>query len=392
MPADRPSLKRRRLALHGLAALAGAWVWPRHAMAVEDGGAACGPWPAWDAFVGNFLQDDGRVVDPGEPDRRSTSEGQSYALFFALVGNDQARFDRILQWTENNLAQGDLTRHLPAWWWGHDVDSGTWRVLDDNSASDADLWLAYALIEAARLWGRPGLGETGMRLLQTVRAREVLDVPGLGAMLLPGAIGFVEADLWRFNPSYLPLPLLRRFAAVDRRGPWPAMARNTLAMLVQASPHGFAPDWVACQAGRFVVDPAKGAIGSYDAIRVYLWAGMTAPDDPAAKTLLRSLHGPLDLLQREGRLAERVDTRTGTPAGSAPYGFHAALLPYLQAQGQSSLVMQLRGSMPTVEQQRQALAYYAQALALFGLGWLEGRYRFGRDGRLQPGWLRCTTG
>ena len=70
----------------------------------------------------------------------------------------------------------------------------------------------------------------------------------------------------------------------------------------------------------------------------------------------------------------------------------AALLPYLQAQGQSSLVMQLRGSMPTVEQQRQALAYYAQALALFGLGWLEGRYRFGRDGRLQPGWLRCTTG
>ena len=87
--------------------------------------------------------------------------------------------------------------------------------------------LAYALIEAARLWGRPGLGETGMRLLQTVRAREVLDVPGLGAMLLPAAIGFVEADLWRFNPSYLPLPLLRHsVTAVAEPPSWVRMSMS----------------------------------------------------------------------------------------------------------------------------------------------------------------------
>ena len=38
----------------------------------------------------------------------TTSEGQSYALFFALAANDREAFDKILLWTENNLADGSL--------------------------------------------------------------------------------------------------------------------------------------------------------------------------------------------------------------------------------------------------------------------------------------------
>ena len=41
------------------------------------------------------------MIDRSQDDLRSTSEGQSYALFFALVDNDQALFDRILEATTN---------------------------------------------------------------------------------------------------------------------------------------------------------------------------------------------------------------------------------------------------------------------------------------------------
>ena len=76
--------------------------------------------------------------------------GQSYALFFALVDNDQARFEQLRRWTSENLAGGRLGERLPAWKWGR-TETGEWGVLDENSAANADLWMAYSLLEGGRL-------------------------------------------------------------------------------------------------------------------------------------------------------------------------------------------------------------------------------------------------
>ncbi|MFV1847218.1 cellulose synthase complex periplasmic endoglucanase BcsZ [Stenotrophomonas maltophilia] len=343
-------------------------------------------WPAWQVLLDSSLSRDGRMIDRSQDDQRSTSEGQSYALFFALVANDQALFDRILAWTQDNLAGGDMRQHLPAWLWGRDAKGG-WQVLDSNPASDSDLWLAYALLEGARLWRRPALQAIAEGMLQQVREREIVQLPELGPMLLPGPQGFVEGDATRINPSYLPLPLLRRFASVDRKGLWPALAANTVRMLQQSSPHGFAPDWTAWQAGGFVADPVKGAVGSYDAIRCYAWAGMTAPRDPLFRPQLAALSGPLQRLRSGAAMWEKIDTRSGQGQGEGNYGFRAALLPYLLAQGENERARALQASLPSAEQQRaDAPAYYSQMLSLFGLGWAEGRWRFNADGRLQPRW------
>ena len=106
-------------------------------------------WPQWDEFASRFMQADGRIIDITF-DRKSTSEGQSYGLFFALVANRRQQFDLILSWTSDNLAAGQLGEKLPAWLWGLRED-GSWGVKDQNAASDADLWIAYALGEAGRL-------------------------------------------------------------------------------------------------------------------------------------------------------------------------------------------------------------------------------------------------
>ncbi len=111
------------------------------------------PWiQFWNSYQVKFIDPQGRVIvwDDGGI---TTSEGQSYALFFALVANNPKLFQKILTWTQDNLAQGNLTAHLPAWRWGERPNK-TWGVLDTNSAADADLWIAYTLIQAGRLWNR----------------------------------------------------------------------------------------------------------------------------------------------------------------------------------------------------------------------------------------------
>jgi endoglucanase len=358
---------------------------PRAAWAASPADAT---WPDWKAFVDSQIQTDGRVIDFTTPEQQSTSEGQSYALFFALVANDRATFDTVLGWTANNLCEGKLDARLPAWQWGRKAD-GSYGVLDANSASDADAWIAYALLEAGRLWRERHYAESGRALLAQIAQREVADLPGLGPMLLPGEHGFTPAEgTWRLNPSYLPLPLLRRFASEDPAGPWERIADNTVRMIAAASPHGFVPDWLAWRAGQgFIVDPAKGDVGSYDAIRVYLWAGMTSPRDPLAAPLLDALAGMRSAVSNgNAGPPERVATAEGTLVGSGPVGFSAALLPYLRASGDLTALdaqrARIASMLDAARAAKTAVPYYDRVLLLFGEGWADGRYRFDENGQL----------
>jgi endo-1,4-beta-D-glucanase Y len=312
------------------------------------------------------------------------------------VANDRERFARIWRWSRENLTGNDPQNILPAWLWGQGKD-GKWQVQDANSASDADLWFVYALLEADRLWQKPEYRADAMALLAQIRGRETTELPGLGPVLLPGPIGFSHiGHLWRINPSYQPLPILRRFAAVDPKGPWNAIAKHSAVLQEQAGPHGFAADWIGYRAvseraGLFASDPMKGDGGSYDAIRVYLWAGMTHPADPLAKPLLTSLFGMARATASTGLPPEKVDVRSGATEGQSPSGFAGALVPYFRALGQPWLEeLQDQRARSAIDQwiagSGPAPFYYDYMLSLFGLGWADQHYRFAADGRVQLRW------
>ena len=120
--------------------------------------AAQADWPMWQQFKAVGMED-GRVVDYSDARAVTTSEGQSYAMFFALVDNDRETFEDMLKWTENNLSYGDITKNFAAWLWGK--DGSEWTILDTNNAVDSDMWIAYCLLEAGRLWDRPDYTEKG---------------------------------------------------------------------------------------------------------------------------------------------------------------------------------------------------------------------------------------
>jgi len=360
-------------------------------------------WPLWQTFGKHFVQADGRVLDASTPQRHSSSEGLSYGMFFALVANDRASFDRLWHWAQNNLAAGDIATHLPAWFWGLD-DKGAWRVLDDNSASDADLWFAYALLEAGRLWDNDEYTQAARKILHNVVAQEVADLPGLGKMLLPGFRGFVKPDQWMLNPSYMPIPLLRRFAEFDSSGPWAEIAANTATLIKAVSYKGFVADWVSYRStgpgkGEFIVDPIKGEQGSYDAIRVYLWAGITPSKDPLARPILKSLDGMRKATIAHGAPPEKVQVTTGQSNGDGPWGFSAALLPYLDALGedaegdrQAQRVQTFMAQSLTPDAVKAAQPpYYHFVLGLFALGYMDQRYHFLDDGKLQTFWEKTCS-
>lgn len=381
-----PILLRRTALLTGLSLLAPATLSRAQGQERAVAGLARGgQWPAWDTFKAQFTSEEGRVISDDGEGGRTYSEGQAYGLFFALVANDRKGFDILLRWTENNLSGGDLGARLPAWLWGRRPD-GTWGVIDSNAASDADIWIAYVLGEAARLWNAPQYRALGARLAARIIAEETADLPGLGPSLLPAPSGFVEAEgRWKLNPSYMPLQVMQRLATLYPLPAWRQLTQSSEKIIVGASPKGYAPDWTLYDARQgFLIDEKgkeKGQ-GAYNAIRVYLWAGMLHPAAPGRKPLLSALAPMARYVREQGHPPESIDVLTGQGSGPGPAGFTAAMLPFLQAQGdRAALKAQLSR---LVANPVRSTAYYEQTLALFGLGWMEGRYRFSSGGQLLP--------
>ncbi|CFQ67003.1 cellulose synthase complex periplasmic endoglucanase BcsZ [Yersinia similis] len=349
--------------------------------------AAASDWPAWQQFKQNYISEGGRIIDPGSPSKITTSEGQSYGLFFALVADDQPMFERLLAWTENNLAAGDITSRLPAWLWGQNSQNN-WDILDPNSASDADILIAYNLLEAGRLWGNRRYLIMGTLLLQRIAKEEVMQIPGLGQMLLPGKIGFNDEETWRLNPSYLPPQLLARFSSIA--GPWEEMVQVNQRMWLETAPNGFSPDWVVWQKGKgWQPDTIKPNVGSDDAILVYLWAGMLADDSPQKAELIARFQPMAVITQQQGQPPSTTNSDNGKTNGDGSVGFSAALLPFLASSSAPFNQQTLNLQRLRVQQSPPgADDYYSAILTLFGQGWLQHRYHFNPQGELQPSWYR----
>ena len=425
-------------------------------MLCATAGCKQGPWTLWDAYSAHFIDAQGRVIDHSAGDR-TTSEGQAYAMFFALADNDRTTFDRVLTWTQANLAGGDLQAHLPAWLWGND-GKGNWQPLDPNSASDADVWMAYSLVEAGRLWKVPVYSNLGRKMMDRIAKSEVADLPGFGPLLLPGPIGFQHDQAFTLNPSYMPPFLFERLAQVDPAGPWRDIERNIPRLLEQSARHGFVMDWVdylpgdgfypasvkpppatappvqlaatakqpdgaakPAAAAKQPDAPAKPPAaattqpaaapaqtttaaaataqtvlsgGSYDAIRVYLWAGMLDSESPARAQILNILPGMSVYLVNHDAPPQMVSDQGIPLAQDGPVGFSAAVLPYLRAfpslsseSAKQTVRMSLQRD-PSTGLYGKDRAYYDQNLALFATGYLDGRFRFGASGELKVEWTR----
>ncbi len=178
---------------------------------------------SWESYRQTFISPEGRVVIP-EQNRDTISEGQAYALLRAVWAGDEATFALVHAWTRRHLSRdqgpGD---HLLSWSWGERPD-GSFGLKDVNTAADADVDYALALILAARRGWRPPPDlpdylEEARQVMRAILAKETVTLPGGEVLLSPGN-WHEPAPPYLINPSYFFPAAYRLFGQVCQEPGW----------------------------------------------------------------------------------------------------------------------------------------------------------------------------
>jgi len=240
----------------------------------------------WDTFRKGFVEADGRVADTGQG-RISHSEGQGFAMVFAVHYDDRPTFDALWQWTRRNLQVRDDA--LLAWRW--DAQRG---VTDRNNAADGDLLVAWALVRAGEKWRQPDYTAAAQRIAQEVRRKSLRRVAH-GLVLLPGLEGFDKPDGMTINLSYWVFPALRDIARADPAPEWEELAKAGTTIL-EYSYFGrwrLPPDWLKLGERVTPGGPPPERFG-YDAVRIPIYLLWSRRETDALMRPYRDFWGHFD--------------------------------------------------------------------------------------------------
>lgn len=244
----------------------------------------------------------------------------------------------------DNMMVFDVVNCLFGWLWGQGID-GKWQLQDVNFVLDVDLWIVYVLLEVVCLWQCLIYCSDVVCLFDVIEVCFVVDLLGLGKMVLLGLQGFSQGNqVWMFNLSYLLLLLLCCLYKECFKGLWQQIVINIVCMIQVIIFKGFVVDWVGykmmvVQVGQFMVDLVKGELGSYDVICVYLWVGMILLCDLQVVLLLVVLDGMCQCIVVIGVVLEKVVVISGVIEGQGLFGFGVVLVLYLQVKGENILVV-----------------------------------------------------
>lgn len=238
-------------------------------------------------YTRTFVSPEGRVMDPQRGDI-TTSEGQSYIMFRAVVHNDRKTFDRTYKWTKKNLQQGDK---LFAWLWSKDKH-GKYKVMDRNSATDADINIAFSLIDAYERWKDKRYLDEALPIVNSIWRYETRKVDGK-RVLMPGLVQ-ARSDRIEVNPSYFHPYAFRFFAKYDNRHDWIKIIDSSYYYVMEASSKtktGLPPNWFLIENGKVVMEDGERSDFSYDAVRVfkkYYWDYVRTGDKRDLKVLSKA--------------------------------------------------------------------------------------------------------
>ena len=344
---------------------------------------------SWQAYRQRFIQSDGRVID-WEDGGRTVSEGQAYAMLRAVLADDPDTFDLTLGWAEDNLRRPspandtDGTDHLWAWKWGRAAD-GSWQILDENFASDADIDAITALILAARRWQRPDYLDLARLKLADLWEQSTLPLDTVNSprYLLPGPLTAFQPDpsTVYLNPSYLAPYAFRLFAQVDPDRDWISLVDSSYAVLDQVSVlsvRGLPGDWVRLDMTSQIVEMAPEAATlrsryGFDAHRVWWRIAWDAAwfQEPRATAFLTGNLSFLEQLWQQDQRIPAILSLAGDPLVDYEATGQYAMLYVAFVQTRPSIAAEMYQQKLITAYRHgiwdNANAYYVQNLAWLGL-------------------------
>jgi len=220
---------------------------------------------SYTVYKKDYLSKDGRIMDP-DRDNVTTSEGQAYMLLMSRALDDRKTFDLVYTWTKNNLSRKDK---LFAWLWGKNKD-GEYKILDTNSASDADIDIAFSLLSAYEQWHNKKYLNEAIPIIQAIWDKETRRV-GNYLILMPG-VKQATAEKIEINPSYFSPYSFRLFQKYDEKHDWNELIDSSyfyLNAVMAKTKTGLPPNWFLINNGQIVIEDSKRGDFSYDAIRTF---------------------------------------------------------------------------------------------------------------------------
>jgi endoglucanase len=254
----------------------------------------------WESYKKDYLEAETYRTLDKERNFITTSEGQSYTMLRAVWMDDQDTFNKSWGWTKDNLQRKN--DHLFSWLFGKKED-GAYGVLSseggENSASDADVDIAFALLLAHSRWGDDVYKNEALLIINDVWEKEVVEIAGKPYLAANNLEKFSSKDSIVANPSYYAPYAYRWFAEVDKTHPWQKLVDASFEFLGQSakanlgknSSSNLPPNWVLVNKKTGQLVAGSGALNSdfsFDALRTpwrlaldYEWF-----KDPRAKAVL----------------------------------------------------------------------------------------------------------
>ena len=215
------------------------------------------------------------------------SEGIGYGMLLGAANDDQPLFDKLWKFYLDHVD----ARGLMNWAMNACAPPGDNHA---NSATDGDLDVAMALVQANARWG--GYAAAAQSLIGKIKQYETDSCNGLN-VLRPGDLfgGCSDVNnMGKVNPSYFAPAYYRVFATVDTANAafWIKLAGDSYTMLAQyqTTMGGLVPEW------GFVDGRTDGGPYAYNACRTpwriavdYLWFCT-----PEARTFLQGVSAYVD--------------------------------------------------------------------------------------------------
>ncbi len=230
----------------------------------------------WGRYKQTILEDNSlRALDKSQ-DNITTSEGQSYTLMRAVWMDDQETFDKAWKWTKDNMQREDK---LISWRFGAKPD-GSFGIQDErggqNTATDADVDIAYALIMAANRWKSDDYLYDAKPMIDSIWKKEVVFVNGQ-PVLAANDIERNNQESILVNPSYFAPYAYRVFAKVDPDRNWNGLVDSSYSLLFASidstldkeASAGLPPNWIRVDrnTGQVSADKSLDTNYGYDAFR-----------------------------------------------------------------------------------------------------------------------------
>ena len=295
--------------------------------------------PGWQSYKQRFVSPDGRVIDTGNGNV-SHSEGQGFGMILAFAAEDRAAFASMWSWTKTHLSRTDTG--LLAWRFD---PAQSEPVKDPNNATDGDLLIAWALLNAAQAWNMPEYAQQSQSLRAAI-LREACTSHAGRRVLLPGRLGFVADGVATLNPSYYVWPALDAFARLEPL--WNDVISDGADLIGAAAfgSWGLPTDWIQINAAG-LVQPAAGrpALFGFDAVRVPLYL---------------ILSGRTSELVRFSRYWRETEKAGGWPAWIDVTS--GAMAPYAASDGVKAVAFSVLDRKPSTPQSTED--YYSESLRL----------------------------